>query len=162
MSSTAELLNKGRPALPWTVLGILVSLSAVLTFEYYVRVEVAGLEMRLALHSGLVHGTAPSQYRHRVLVPYSVHAVAKGLALLTSRPQRLHPYERGSLRAFLLAYLLYDFLAILFSLAALYLLLTAWFTSEQSLVGALLAAFTMQLTFRGYYFQPCGRLPFSC
>lgn len=145
-------------AIPRTVLGILVSLAALLTFEYYQRVERGHVEDRLLLHGTIIDGIAPSQYRHRVLVPYLVHALAKALSPLSGHRQRLRLHDHGSTGAFIIAYQVFDFAAILFSLGALYALLAVWFTSEQSLVGTLLAAFTMQLTFRDHYFHPWSLL----
>lgn len=149
------------PVVSWPILLLLASLSALLAYEYFLRVEEHQFEARLAMHRAIVDGAASSQYRHRILAPYLADGMMKGLTLVLPGPQRLRPGDRGSTGAFNIAYLLFNSGAILFSLASLYALLNLWFSGSESLAGVLLAAATMPLTFQDQYFHPWSFLEFG-
>jgi hypothetical protein len=131
----------------WTTFAIILSVSAVLAYSYFRQVGSPFLQERLELHGQILHGTAESPYRYRVLVPFVAEGLARALNILL-------PGDR----AFLLSYALYDLAAILFLLGMLHRYLRAWFSNEQALVGVLFAAATMPAALRDHYFQPWSLL----
>ena len=131
----------------WTTFAIILSVSAVLAYVYFRQVGSPYLKERLELHGQILHGTAESPYRYRVLVPFVGEALTRGLSAVLPRD-----------RAFLLAYVLFDLVAIFLLLGTLYRYLRAWFSNEQALIGVLFAAATMPMALRDHYFQPWSLL----
>jgi hypothetical protein len=139
----------------WSI-ALILSISAILAFDYFTRVEYPRLEPRLAMHTRIVTGVEVAPYRYRVLVPYGVDWLMRGLTIVLphDRAFRLRAEQPGSTRAFTIAYVLYDLVAIALSLVCLHSLLLGWFSRETALIGSLLAAITMELTFRNHFYQP--------
>jgi len=125
------------------VVGILVSVSAALTYQYVMLIDLPTVERRMAMHRLVVEGQAPSPYRYRVLVPHTTDVIVRAL---TSR-------FRDD-QAFLLAYALYDFVAFSLLLFVLFWYLREWFSPVAALLGVLFVACTMPVAFDDHYFQP--------
>jgi hypothetical protein len=55
----------------WKAFLLIISVSAVIAYSYYDRVDSPNYELREDLHKQIIQGTAPSPYRYRVLVPFT-------------------------------------------------------------------------------------------
>lgn len=130
-----------------SILILILSVSAVLAYGYFNRVDKPYFEPRLELHNQIIAGTAPSPYRYRILVPFAAEVLTKALSVLWSTKA-----------AFLRSYALYDLLAVFFLLAMLFFWLRIWFNREQALVGVLFVAGTMPIALQDHYFQPWSLL----
>ena len=86
----------------WRILIITLSVSAVLAYTYFLNIENPNEEARLELHEQILAKTADSPYRYRVLVPFLTEGLSRVFNVLLPHAQALK-----------LAYLTYDFLAIL-------------------------------------------------
>lgn len=126
---------------------LILSVSAVIAYGYFSRVDRPRLEPRLELHSQIIAGTALSPYRYRILVPFAAEFFTKVLSTVVSVKA-----------AFLLSYAAYDLLAVFFLLTILFLWLRTWFNREQSLIGVLFVAGTMPIALQDHYFQPWSLL----
>jgi hypothetical protein len=126
---------------------MLFSVAGVVAFGYVNLVILPNYGPRLELHDQIVAGTAPAPYQYRILVPALAEASRRAFAtVITDR------------RAFVLAYALYDLLAIFALLALLHVYLQNWFTRDQALIGALFVAGTLPIALRDHYFQPWSLL----
>lgn len=96
----------------WTAFAIILSVSAVLFCGYFYRIHTVDLERRLELHNQIVNASAQSPYCYRVLVPFLCDILTKLFSRLLSPAN-----------AFLLSYAMYDFAAIVFLLAVLFIYL---------------------------------------
>lgn len=130
-------------------------LTGILTFDYFVRVEAPRMQQRLSSHTAIVDHTAPYQYRYRVLIPFVADALARLIQhspLANSRPLvGTHPYSK---RAFELAYCLLNGMALCVLLFSLGELLWRLFSYDLALFGIASSAFLVAFTFRDHYFQP--------
>ena len=126
---------------------LILSVSAVVAYGYVNRVDRPNFESRLELHSQIIAGTAPSPYRYRVLVPFIAEGFTKALSAVF--PLKI---------SFLLAYAIYDLLAVCFLLVTLFFWLRTWFDGDQSLIGVLFVAGTMPIALQDHYFQPWSLL----
>ncbi len=131
----------------FSALILILSVSAVIAYGYYSRVDRPNYELRLELHNQIIAGTAPSPYRYRILVPIAAEFFTKALSVVL-------PIET----AFLLSYATYDLLAVFFLLANLFFWLRTWFDREQALIGVLFVAGTMPIALQDHYFQPWSLL----
>ena len=87
--------------LRWTTLAIILSVSSVLAYIYFRQVGSPYLAERIELHGQILRGTAESPYRYRVLVPFIAEGLTRALSAVL-------PGDK----AFLLAYALFDLVAI--------------------------------------------------
>lgn len=126
---------------------IIISVSAVIAYEYFSRVDRPNFESRIELHNQIIAGTAPSPYRYRVLVPLVGEFLTKAMTAVLS----IH-------EAFLLSYAIYDLMAVFFILAILFFWLRTWFNREQAIIGVLFVASTMPIALQNHYFQPWSLL----
>ena len=126
---------------------LILSVSAVIAYGYFGRVDRPNFELRLELHNQIITGTAPSPYRYRILVPFAGEILTR--TLLVILPMKA---------AFLLSYAIYDLTVIFFLLAVLFLWLRTWFNMEQALIGVLFIAGTMPIALQDHYFQPWSLL----
>jgi hypothetical protein len=126
---------------------LILSVSAVIAYGYFSRVDRQNYESRLELHNQIIAGTAPSPYRYRILVPIAGEFFTKALSVVLSIKA-----------AFLLSYATYDLLAVFFLLAILFFWLRTWFNREQALIGVLFVAGTMPIALQDHYFQPWSLL----
>ncbi|MCK4798086.1 MAG: hypothetical protein KAT05_11935 [Spirochaetes bacterium] len=122
---------------------ILISLSAILAYNYFNIIEKPECSARISLHKDILNKTAPSPYRYRILVPYTIELVIKFLTCFIS-----YTY------AFLLSYFLFNFITFSLMLITIFLFLNYFFTTEQSFIGTLITCSTMPIVFRNHYFQP--------
>lgn len=131
-------------------------LSAVLTYNYYRRIEAPTLDKRIALHTSIVSGTAPYQFRYRILIPFIVHFLAKTITSEGFDPSgsALYPRLPFTKTAFARAYALANFIALLIFFLCLTALVRQFFGFEFSLIAALLTAVAVDFTFRDHYFHP--------
>lgn len=130
-----------------SVLILILSVSAVIAYGYFNRVDRPNFESRLELHNQIIAGTAPSPYRYRILVPFVGEVFTKALSVVLSVQA-----------SFLLAYAIYDLLAVSFLLVTLFFWLRTWFNREQALIGVLFVAGTMPIALQDHYFQPWSLL----
>ncbi len=129
------------------VLLLILSVSAVLTYVYFCRVELLSYGSRLDLHNQIIAGTAPSPYRYRILIPFVAEILTRALSLVLSAKS-----------AFLAAYVMCDLASIFATLMMLFLWLKLWFSQDQALIGVLFIAGVMPITFQNHYFQPWSLL----
>ena len=134
---------------------VAIWLTGMLTFDYYVRIEAPSIEKRISLHSDIVNGSAPYQFRYRVLIPYVAEALARLIQdspVAHSRPMvQSHSYSK---RAFVLAYCFLNSIALLILLLSVGELLWRMFGYDLALFGIVVSAFLVNFTFRDHYFQP--------
>lgn len=133
--------SNGRDLKKW--FWVVLSVSGILTYLYYYTIDLPGLLPRLALHTDIIAGNADTPYQYRVLVPFTIEPAFRALSAYLPQTS-----------AFLWSYLIYDFVAIAFVLAGLFMFLKLWFTPEQSLMGTLFAGASMAFALRDHYFQP--------
>ncbi len=126
---------------------LILSVSMVLAYGYFTKIDLPNYELRFQLHSQIVAGDAPSPYRFRILVPFSIELLKNALDNYMSIKT-----------SFLLSYAVYDLLSIFFLLASLFFWLRTWFNSEQGLIGVLFIAGTMPIALQNHYFQPWSYL----
>lgn len=126
---------------------LILSVSAVIAYGYFNRVDRPYFESRLELHNQIIAGTAPSPYRYRILVPFIGEALTQGLSVVLTVKS-----------SFLLAYAIYDMLSISFLLLVLFFYLRTWFSKEQALIGVLFVAGTIPIALQDHYFQPWSLL----
>jgi hypothetical protein len=129
--------------------------SAMLTGDYFVRIEAPAMKARIALHSDMVTGNAPYAYRYRVLTPYAAEAMARLLQRLpTVRTRPTAPMLPYSELAFTSAYCLLNFAALITLLWCLGELIWRLFRYELALFGVATAAMLVSFTFRDHYYHP--------
>ncbi len=126
---------------------LILSVSTVIAYGYFNRVDRPNFEPRLELHNQIIAGTAPSPYRYRIIVPFAAEVFTKALSVVL-------PIKAS----FLLSYAIYDLLAVFFLLAILFFWLRTWFNREQALIGVLFIAGTMPIALQDHYFQPWSLL----
>jgi hypothetical protein len=144
-------LTSRRIILYW----IVIWLSGMLTWDYYARIEAPTIEGRISLHHDIVIGSAPYQFRYRVLLPYTAEAIARLMQqfpIVRSRPI-IQPLSYSRL-AFTLAYCFLDMTALFVLLGSLGELVWKMFNYDLALVGISMSAFLINFTFRDHYFQP--------
>lgn len=132
-----------RPSEWLAVTATLISVALVLAFNYVYIIDGPNLQSRLKLHTEIVTGTSEDLFASRILVPYTMELVIRGLSGGMSREG-----------AFVLGYACFDFAGFFYSLWALYWYVRIWFTRDQALSGVLFVAAVMPLTFRNHYFHP--------
>src|SRR5437773_5494139 len=144
--SGRAMLNRPAPFF------VLASVACILATQYYFNVEYPLVDSRMQFHRKIIDGTAENPFRYRILAPFAAEGIYRRLVPLFGESQ--------SQRAFLAAYALFNLLAIWAALYTLYLFLREFFSVEQSLIGCLLAAITLGLTFREqiFYFHPWSLL----
>ena len=121
-------------SIDFSALILILSVSAVIAYGYFNRVDMPIFESRLELHNQIIAGTAPSPYRYRILVPFIGEVLTQGLSVVLSVKA-----------AFLLAYAIYDLLSIFFLMVVLFFWLKTWFTRDQALIGVLFVAGTIPI-----------------
>jgi hypothetical protein len=126
---------------------LIFSVSAVIAYGYFSRIDRPNYELRLELHNQIIAGTAPSPYRYRILVPLIAEFFTHVLSVVL--PIKV---------AFLLSYAIYDLLAVFLSLTILFFWLRTWFNREQALIGVLFVAGTMPIALQDHWFQPWSLL----
>lgn len=87
------------------------------------------------LHASMSNGTAPSPYRYRILVPWLAEALSRVIGL-----------ER--------AYVVFYFVVFPVALCSLLRLLRTWYSTSVALIGTLITASVLPLSFRDHFFQP--------
>jgi hypothetical protein len=132
----------------WKAFLLIISVSAVIAYSYYERVDSPNYELREDLHKQIIQGTAPSPHRYRVLVPFTCNIFINILSLIF--PKKL---------SFLFTYGVYDLFSICFTLIMLFLWLRKiGFTKEQSLIGVLFVGGTVPIALRDHWYQPWSLL----
>lgn len=133
-----------RPLLLW---GILLTAAGVSAYDWSFRVDDPIKQERLDTHSGIVNRNARAPERYRVLVPYLLDLPIRALA-------QFMPHEK----AFGRVYAAYYWLAITVMFYALHLSLRMFFTTEQALIGVLVAASTLPMALRYHAYSPYSLL----
>ncbi len=138
----------------------IASIALSLGLHYFRTITYPSAKRRLEMHASIIDGTAPSQYRHRVLMPYLAEGIVKATQFLllqeTDRPTR-----QGSQKAILLAYFLLETSAIFVGLFATFLLCGIWLEPPWPLLAALLEGAVMPLTFHDAFFHPWSQAEFG-
>src|SRR5215467_6165799 len=130
-------------------------LSAMLTYDYYSRIEDPFMDARMTLHHEIVSGTAPYQYRYRLLVPTAAEGLARAFQrapLVSYRP--IVPPLAYSKRAFVLAYGALNFAGLAILFWSVGELVAQLFDSELSWLAVALSAILVSFTFRNHYYHP--------
>lgn len=130
-------------------------LAAMLTYDYYARVEDPGMDSRVELHHMIMDGSAPYQYRYRVLLPYAGEGIARLVQhapYVSSRPI-LHPLAYSK-RAFVLAFGLLNWAALVIMFWSLGELLWRLTKYELAPFGIALSAVMVAFTFRNHQYHP--------
>lgn len=144
MPHAAGLRSLDAFGLSRLLLWLTVWLAAMLTYDYYARIEAPELDKRAEMHRSIVAGEAAYQVRYRVLTPFAAEAVSRAL-------HSLHVRER---RALAVAYLVLDFAALALMLAAMSELLTTLFSFEWAVAGLAISAVMIAFTFRDHFYHP--------
>jgi hypothetical protein len=146
-----RVLSTPRLILCW----VAIWLSAMLTGDYYVRVEAPAMNARISLHQDMVTGNAPYAYRYRVLAPYAAEALAR---LLQHAPivntRALTPPLPYSGLAFTTAYCLLNLAALVTLLWSIGELTWRLSRYDLALLGVAIAAVMVGFTFRDHYYHP--------
>ena len=134
---------------------VAIHLSGILAYDYYWRVENPSMDRRIALHRDILDGSAPYEYRYRVLIPEVADAIAQIIQsspVASSEPKLTAlPYSR---KAFEIAYVSLDFMAFAVLLWSVAELLRRLFDYPLALFGMALSSFLVNFTFRDHYFHP--------
>lgn len=132
----------------WLVpVSVLFAVATAVGYSYTMAVGVPSVYARIHSHSTVLSQSAGFPLRYRILVPFAAELIAGGL--------------EGFVRfedAFIWAYALVDTASVCVTLFALYFYLRVWFSSEQALIGALIAGALMPVAFRYHYFHPWSLL----
>ncbi len=116
-------------------------LGALDSYLYATLVVQPHWDWAASLHGLVISDAAPSPYRYRVLVPF----LAQGLSRFITVEQ---------------AYLLFYLAVFPVALCALLALLRRWYPTSQALIGVVLTAAVLPLSFRDHFFQPATWLEF--
>ena len=146
-----RVLSTPRLILCW----VAIWLSAMLTGDYYVRVEAPALNARIALHQDMVTGNAPYAYRYRIFAPYAAEGLARVLQhapIVSSRPAT-PPLSYSGL-AFTTAYCLLNLAALIVLLWSIGELTWRLWRYDLALLGVAIAAVMVGFTFRDHYYHP--------
>ncbi|MFN7918984.1 MAG: hypothetical protein U0Q16_02740 [Bryobacteraceae bacterium] len=132
-----------------------VYLTLILTWEYWDRVERVREKERIAYHQSVIGGSAPSETRARVLVPWLAEFGARAIENLPKgagfAPVPGRPY---SSRAFHLSYIILNGLGILLLLHFMRLLAEALYGRILAMFAVTLSACFLWFTFRDQYYHP--------
>lgn len=149
-------------AMPWSAMDrrsvvcwLAIWLSAMLTYEYYSRIEDPFMDARMTLHHEIVSGTAPYQYRYRILIPTAAEGLARVFQrapMVSYRP--IVPPLAYSKRAFVLAYSALNFTALAILFWSVGELVAQLFGTELSWLAVALSAILVSFTFRNHYYHP--------
>jgi hypothetical protein len=134
---------------------VAIWLSAMLTYDYYARIENPQQQQRISLHHEIVVRTAPYQYRYRILVPNAAEVIGRliqRLPLIRSRPA-VEPLTYSK-RAFGISYCLLNFTALLIFFVCQIRLIWLFFAYELALLGGAISALLVDFTFRDHFFHP--------
>lgn len=142
-----ETIRRIEKKLELNALILILSVSAVIAYGYFTRIDRPHYDERLELHNQIISGIAPSPYRYRILAPMVGELIKRSLSIVYPMPT-----------AFLLSYAIYDLLAFFSLLASLFLWLRTCFDREQSLIGVLFVAGTIPIALQDHYFQPWSLL----
>ncbi len=138
----------------------IASIALSLGLHYFRTITYPSAKRRLEMHASIFDGTAPSQYRQRVLMPYLAEGIVKtAQPLLPQETDR--PTRQGSQKAILLAYFLLETSAIFVGLFATFLLCGIWLEPPWPLLAALLEGAVMPLTFHDAFFHPWSQAEFG-
>ncbi len=140
-----------RPILLW----LAVWLAAMLTYDYYARVEDPQMQARIDLHHAIVVRTAPYQYRYRVLIPFAAEAIGRLVQhapFVRSRP--IVPPLTYSKRAFVLAYAASNWLALAIMFYSMGVLVWRLTRYELAPFAEAVSAVMIAFTFRNHYYHP--------
>jgi hypothetical protein len=129
-------------------MAVILSVSAVNTYNYVYFVERPKIDERLEVHRSILDGTAPSPYNYRVLVPAATELLARIISS-TGAPFRY---------AWISAYVIYDFICISLFLLTLYVFLVQWHPARSSLLGTIFCAAVLPVALRDHYYQPWSLL----
>jgi hypothetical protein len=130
---------RSRPVWLWAILALI---AAGIALQYTLLIGRPLVELAMRAHGEIIDGTAPSPYRYRVLVPFTMDAL---LRVLPGIPARL---------AFLGAYAGYAAAAVAFSLIALHAWARRWSRPWPALAAILLVAAIWPVAMRNHFFQP--------
>jgi hypothetical protein len=134
---------------------VAIQLSGLLTYDYFWRVERPFMDNRIALHRAILDGSAPYEYRYRILMPKVADILARVLQYspISSSHPNMAPlsYSRN---AFELAYICLDLLGFFVLLWSLGELVRRLFQYSLALFGMALASFLINFAFRDHYFHP--------
>jgi hypothetical protein len=130
----------------WVLAAIFVTAAATNANDY--SFLVPRQDVRMAMHTAVIDGSAPASARYRVLVPYLVEPVVRLLApRMTSEV------------AFRRVYALYYLSALTALFAALYWYLSVWFSDVQALVGSLFVGSTIRIVLRQGEYLDLSSIP---
>jgi hypothetical protein len=117
------------------LVSIFATVIATSAFDYSLLVPQQN--RRYEMHDAIVHGTAPSPQRYRILVPWALDPAIKVLSRRIDHDQ-----------AFRRVYLAFHLLALIALIASVYGYARLWYARDRSLIGALIVASTVHLVLR--------------
>ncbi len=131
----------------WIIFAIVVSAASAAIYNYFFLVDKPSQFARIDQHNLIIHGTAESPYRYRILIPFIVETAIKMSSLILPYP-----------KAFLIMYAFAEMVSITFLLWMLFVYCRLWFTREQALIGVLFVSSTLVMALRDHEFQPWSLL----
>jgi hypothetical protein len=132
----------------WMVAGLLLTAVLVNASDYSFLVPLR--DLRHAGHAAVMNHRAAPPARYRVLVPFALDPIIRGLSTLMPED-----------KAFGRVYAMFHFITLAALLAALVWELRLWFSLEQAVVGALLVGSTIRLALRQGEYLDMSSIPLT-
>ncbi len=129
----AYLVERKWPA--WALAGIFATVIATSASDYSVLVPQQ--QMRYQMHDAIVSGTAPAPQKYRLLVARTLDPV---ITVATRNGDREQAFRR--------VYFAFHVFALTALVAGVYAYARLWYSTEASLIGALIVASTLHLVLR--------------
>lgn len=135
-----------------TLLFLLLSVSAILSYNYYELVEKRYVKQRINLQTDILSGDAPSPYRYRILIPLISEATTVTLtkAGLNTRA------------AFNISHFLINLFSISLFIYFSTLFFKRFFDFRTCLIGSGILSILLLLSLRDHYYQPWSITEAAC
>lgn len=137
------LSNKNKELI--IVFAIIMSLSVVLSYNYFTFIELPNMDSRIALQQQILDGTAVPPYNYRILVPALTNVLADVITFISGISFK---------SAFSLSYIIYNIISLSLFLMTLYIFLKQWHDKALAIIGTLFCAVLLPISLRDHYFQP--------
>lgn len=131
----------------WIGFFFVVTISAVLAYNYFLEVDLQLLDYRLQIHNEVLDSSAVTPYRYRILMPFLCNFLFRLNAIIL--PEDI---------AFLFSYWFCQLSAILLFIALMYRYLNLWFPRIYALVGILFIGGMMPIALKDHFYAPWSLL----